>query len=257
MGRKIQVKTISLGSEPDAPDVDELAAFIADHRGYEADLISAQLFSSVTAQIIAGIDTPAAGGLFCHDRIEQAVVWDNEYGATVDPSILLQDMPFISRRGVRLLSVHESPSLIGTGPSPDDEEGFEEFCKAYSGLLRVLRDGGIVGHVLHTRAPSSIELELFSGPKTTLYVHDAELVDLEELLEVTGTLVIPADSTSMAASLTEQFQIRRLILVEPDADSLSDALSILDQDHIRVGGYATGPEEEYWKKIAESAVISE
>lgn len=257
MGRKIRFKTISLGSEPDTPDVEELATFIADHRGYEADLISAQLFQSVTVQIRAGIDTPAAGGLFCHERMEKALTWEEDLGAVQDPSSLLQDMPFITRRGVRLLSVHESPSLLGTGPSPDDEEEFEEFCTGYNGLLRSLRDAGITGHVIHTRAPPEIELELLTSPKTILFVHEPEPAHLEELLEVTSTLVIPYDRVDTIPDLADQYQIRRLILVDPDAEALSVALSLLEPENIRVGGYAIGIEEEYWKKIGESAVISE
>ena len=67
MDKRLKLKTRGFGAETGVPDVVELAAWVADHRGCPADLISYQLDRSLAPQIAAGITIPCAGGKFYAD----------------------------------------------------------------------------------------------------------------------------------------------------------------------------------------------
>ncbi|MDD1723839.1 MAG: hypothetical protein LUQ07_01775 [Methanospirillum sp.] len=255
MGKKITFKTISLGSEPDIPSIRELTGFVSAHHGIEMDLIRFQLSHSLSAQSDAGIGIPAAGGRFYSLRMNKALTWDPDSGLRTDPSDLVSDVSFLKKTCSSFRSVHESPGLLKPGLL-DDEDSLAEYCHGYLQLLRSVRDAGVFGHVIHAREPSPVELELLCGPKTLCYIHDPSPEDLEELLELTGDIILHARDIGVIPDLLDRFQPRNLIICEPDTRALGRVLEMTDQDHILVAGYGEGSEYEYWKKIGESAIIS-
>lgn len=255
MGKKITFKTISLGSEPDLPSVRELSGFVSAHHGTEIDLVRFQQYRSLSAQRDAGIDHPAAGGRFCSSRMKKALVWSKDSGIRTDPSDLVSDLSFLKKTCPSFSSVHESPGLLEPGLL-DDEDSLAEYCQGYRRILRSLRDEGVRDHVIHARAPSPVELELLCGPKTLWYIHDQSPGEVEELLELTGDIILHPGDIGLVPDLLDRFQLRNLIVCEPDTRTLSLVLEMTDLDHLLVGGYGEGSEYEYWKKIGDSAVIS-
>jgi len=257
MKKKREFKTLSLGSEPDIPEVSLLREFIAAHRGIEADLTTFQMLRSCTAQQNAAIDEIAVGGKFCRSRLEEALSWDEETGPHVYADIMVADYTLLTRRGGSVRSVHESPVVLPSCPSPDDEDAFAEMFHGFRQILRALRDSRVSGHIIHLHDPTPVEIELVSGRKNLLFLHNPTAVSLEELLEHTSDLIIQSDALPLAGDLMDQFQGRTLILSDASEPALREALQYVDGDHLKAAGYAFGPEEEYWKKVKESAIIFE
>ena len=69
MAKRLKLATRALGAEPGKPDVPALAAWISEHRGTAADIITYQLDQSLSPQLPAGIMSPCAGGRFYRERI--------------------------------------------------------------------------------------------------------------------------------------------------------------------------------------------
>ena len=256
MGKKFQFKTISLGSEPEIPSVDELASIIAKYKGSDADLITFQMICSCNYQQEADINEQGVGGKFSTPRIQNALSWDADSGAITDISMLVQDYSGLIRKGSILRSIHESPGKFDNSPPTDDEDSFSEYCRAYSKILRSLRDIGIYGHVILTKNPVQIELELLSDTKSLIHVQEPNPEQLEELLEYTSKLIIPGDYFVVIPDLMERYDIRDLILVNPEKQGLINSLEYFDPEKIQIAGYAKGDEGSFWKQLKDSSFIT-
>lgn len=257
MKKKREFKTLSLGSEPDIPQVSVLQEFISAYRGIEADLITFQLLSSSSAQKDAKIDEIAVGGKFCRSRMEEGLSWDEESGPHVTPDVMVADYELLTRSGVQIRSVHESPAILSSCPSPDDEDAYAEMFHGFRQLLRTLRDNRVSGHIIHLEEPGSFELELLSSPKILLFLEQPTPGTLEELLEHTSDLIIRAEMISHVDDLMDRYQVRNLIVCDALEPALLDALQYVEADHLKVAGYGAGSEDEYWKKVKGSAVTFE
>ena len=256
MKKKIHIKTISLGSEPDIPTISELKEFIASYKGIEADLITYQLLRSYSSQKSASIGEIAVGGTFCRSRMDESLSWDEEEGPLVNPDALIRDYSLITMHDRYVRSVHESPSILSSAPSPDDEDGFAEICHGFRQVLRTLRDNYISGHVIHLENPTPLELELLSSPKNLFFLHNPTLENLGDLLEHSRDLILSPEKVSLVDELMDRYQVRTLSVCDATDTSLLDALQFLEPDHLKYAGYCQGPEEAYWKKVKKSAFIS-
>lgn len=257
MKKKREFKTLSLGSEPDIPQVSVLQEFISAYRGIEADLISFQLLRSFSAQKNANIDDIAVGGKYCRSRLEESLSWDEESGPHVTPDAMVADYELLTRSGGQIRSVHESPALLSSCPSPDDEDAYAEMFHGFRQLMRTLRDNRVSGHIIHLKEPVPFELELLSSPKILLFLEQPAPGALEELLEHTSDLIIRAEMMSQVDDLMDRYQVKNLIVCDASEPSLLDALQYVDRDHLKVAGYGAGSEEEYWEKLKKYAVIFE
>jgi len=257
MKKKRELKTISLGFEPDTPPVSVLVDYISEYRGVEADLITFQMLLSRFSQKKAGIDEIAVGGSFCRSRLEEGLTWDEELGPLVRPEVIAADFRLLAGHGGEVKSVHESPAVLSSCPPPDDEDSFAEMFHGFRQMLRALRDNRVSGHIIHLKEPGPFELELLSSPKTLLFLEQPTHEDLEELLEHTSDLIIQAEMMSQVDDLMDRYQVRNLIMCDASEPALLDALQYVDHDHLKVAGYGAGSEGEYWKKVKESAFIFE
>ncbi len=257
MKKKREFKTLSLGSEPDIPQVSVLQEFISAYRGIEADLITFQLLRSFSAQKNANIDDSAVGGKYCRSRLEECHSWDEESGPHVTPDAMVADYELLTRSGGQIRSVHESPALLSSCPSPDDEDAYAEMFHGFRQLMRTLRDNRVSGHIIHLKEPVPFELELLSSPKILLFLEQPAPGALEELLEHTSDLIIRAEMMSQVDDLMDRYQVKNLIVCDAPESALLDALQYVDRDHLKVAGYGAGSEEEYWEKLKKSAVIFE
>jgi hypothetical protein len=54
----------------------------------------------------------------------------------------------------------------------------------------------------------------------------------------------------------EQFRVRRLILLAPEAGDLAAAAAFVDPDMLEAGGYCEEACPDYWKRLVDRAFIS-
>jgi len=256
MKKKFQLKTISLGSEPSHPNISEVKEFISVYKGIEADLTTFLMLRSYSAQKNAGIDEIGVGGIFCRPRMEESLSWDDEEGPLCVPHDLVRDYSLLSQKSENIRSVHESPTVLSTCPSQDDEDTFAEICHGFRQVLRSLRDARIAGHTIHLKNPTPLELELLSGPKQQFFLYDPTPQNLEDLLEHTRDLILSGKNIPLLGELIDQYQIRTLSVCDATKNALSDVLQYVDPDHLKVAGYCSGFEEDCWKKVKELSVTS-
>jgi hypothetical protein len=101
-----------------------------------------------------------------------------------------------------------------------------------------------------------IELEILAGRKIVFFPRNPETFDLELLLEYQGDLILPAGELDRVPDLMEQFRVRRLILIAPDAGDLAAAAAFVDPDMLEAGGYCEEACPDYWKRLVDRAFIS-
>ncbi len=53
--------------------------------------------------------------------------------------------------------------------------------------------------------------------------------------------------------LMNEYEVRKIFIIDPDPASITFALSHLDPDQVAAGGYCTEGCEEYWKDLVSSA----
>ena len=73
------------------------------------------------------------------------------------------------------------------------------------------------------------------------------------LLEHQQQITVGRDQIATALDLSSEYDLRKIILLDPDQESISRALSCLDPDQVSIGGYCTDLCENYWKTLVESA----
>jgi hypothetical protein len=254
MAKKIRFNTISLGSEPDQPGIPAIAAFIQHNKGYEADLISCMLTESLKAQKEAGILSLCAGGDYILPRFDTAISCSEEE-CHVDTSSFILDAQIMMNTAMHAKSALFGPELIPSCPKCSDEELYADFCDLYADILRCMRDCGVVGHILHAQRICPIDSERLASRKTWFAIPDGEYPAQESILEFQKTLILRNEKISMLSTLLEQYEIRSLVILEPNLESLYQALEYFDPEQISIGGFAKGDERAYWKKLEGNSTI--
>lgn len=260
MARRISIPVRSFGSEVRVPTVPELAEWLNGMRGEEADLTTYRLDRSLDAQ--EGVTVPAAGGVFYGERWREAFtgmadgVLVNEPG--IDPSALIGDARRVRARRKEAWFSLPAPHMLGFRDAyiGDAEEFTETIATGYARLAREMRDQGVQGHVLITDQADEIELERLAGRKIVFFPRNPGTFDLELLLEYQGDLVLPAGDLDRAPDLMEQFRVRRLILLEAEAEDLMAAAAFADPDMLVAGGYCEDGCPDYWKSLVDRAFIT-
>lgn len=259
MAREITIPVRSFGSEVGTPTVQEIAEWLKGKRGEEADLTTYRLERSLDAQ--EGVAVPAAGGLFYGERWREAFlgmedgVLADEPG--IDPAVVAADARSVRAKRKDAWFSIPAPHMLGFRDAyiGDDEEFSETIATAYARLAREMRDLGVKGHVLVADRAEAIELEVLAGRKVLFFPRNTETFDLELLLEYQGDLVLPAKDLNRAPDLMERFRVRRLVLLDAEAEDLAAAAAFTDPDMIAVGGYCEDGCPDYWKNLVDRAVI--
>jgi len=234
MARRITIPVRSFGSEAPVPTVPKLAEWLKGMRGEEADLTTYRLTRSLGAQ--EGVTVPAAGGVFYGDRWREAFlgmadgVLVNEPG--IDPTTVVADARYIQARRKGAWFSLPAPHMLGFHDAyiGDAEEFAETIATGYARLAREMRDVGVRGHVLIADLADEIELEILAGRKIVFFPR--------------------------APDLMEQFRVRRLILLAPEAGDLAAAAAFVDPDMLEAGGYCEDGCPDYWKGLVDRAFIS-
>ncbi|MCM2466514.1 hypothetical protein [Methanoculleus oceani] len=242
------------------PTVPELAEWLKEKRGEEADLVTYRLEQSLDAQ--EGVAIPAAGGVFYGERWREAFLGMAD-GVLVDepgiePAAVAADARRVRARHKEAWFSLPAPHLLGFRDAYiDDEEGFSEtIATAYARLAREMRDAGVPGHVLVAEEADAIELEVLAGRKILFFPRNPETFDLELLLEYQSDLVLPARDLNRAPDLMEQFRVRKLVLLDPEKEDLAATAELIDPDMLEVGGYCEDGCPDYWKHLVDRAFIA-
>src|SRR5512138_866952 len=154
MGKRRKLTTRAFGAEPGLPDTAGLAAWIAEHRGREADLTTFLLDRSLAPQIPAGIGWPCAGGRFYADRIRRSMagLFEDRIEAELhaDLAAVTEDAAGIVLQQKGAWCAVPAPSLLGLQDRHygDPDERDDAVAGVYRTILRAMRDTGVAGHIL-------------------------------------------------------------------------------------------------------------
>lgn len=255
MIKKIRFNTKSLGSEPNEPDVSELAGFIRTHGPYEGDLITFKLLNSLYAQKEAHISAPCAGGFFYLPRIQSALPIGS-INREPDTADLISDANnLVMVGGISILTALPAPHVCADTQMIRDDEWFADYCTAFSAIMRSMRDVHIKGHILHATRITQIELELLVSRRVQVCTPDGSRSEQEKILESQPYLILANSRVHLLGDLMDQYTIRSLTLVDADREGLKQAMECLEPEKISVAGYAKGCEEPYWHQIKKESEI--
>ena len=262
MKKRLKLATRGFGAEPGRPDIAVLAEWIAANRGTAADITTYLLDQSLTPQISAGVLAPCAGGRFYKSRIMGSLL-GVEDGKTkdemgLDSGAICEDATHIIARKKGAWIALPAPHLLGITDRyyHDEYEWHDAITGTYRTIMRSMRDAGINGHVLICDTLSEPEITALSHQKVFFFQPTTDQAGLSCLLEHQHEVAASRKTLDTVLDLTHEFDIRKVIIIDPDADSISRALSCLDPDHINAGGYCLDRCETYWKNLVETAVYT-
>jgi hypothetical protein len=261
MGKRLSFPTKSFGSDPLHPDPLMVSGWISKRRGREGDLTSFLLEQGINHQIKAGISMPCAGGMLYRNRWKEAFtgltgqVITGELGAS-DQGIIrdAEDLVVISKS---LWIAVPAPHQLGFDDRyyGDREEADHALYSEYKSLMREQRDAGLGGHVLLCDTIHREELESLNGKRAFFFSPNPNRKSLGVLLEYQQEVAIKPEHLSLLSDLIGEYEIHRIILLEPEEQDLRQAFLIKDPDQILCGGYCHISCEDYWKNLVEKSSI--
>lgn len=262
MAKRLKLATRALGAEPGRPDVPALATWISGHRGTVADIITYQLDRSLSPQLPAGIHSPCAGGRFYGERILAGMAGVEDGNATseisLDPHEIARDAALIISQKKGAWCALPAPHLLGITDVfyEDEEEWNDALAGVYRYLMRSMRDVGIGGHVLICDTLREPEFVSLVRQNVFFYMTEPARDDLACLLEHQPQVAVSRDHLDILLDLTGEYDVRKVIIVDPDAQSIARILSCLDPDQVVAGGYCTRSCEDYWTHLVRSATYT-
>lgn len=262
MAKIVPLPTRAFGAEPGVPDVAALAGWIADHRGTAADLHAYRLDQSLAPQLDAGITAPCAGGLFCRERVLGDLAGLNEKRDAVtgelafEGTALAADAAMLSPRKKDLWFAIPAPHALGLADAyyGDEDEWDDALAAACRKMIRGMRDAGIGGNVLICNHLVESELAALAQKKVFFFLPEVSGKDLETLLEYQRGVAVRPSLLEEVSCLTDEYDISRLVIMDPDDEAIETALAFCDPDRISAGGYCTTSCDTYWQALAASAV---
>lgn len=262
MAKRRSLATRAFGAEPGLPDVAGLAAWIAEHRGREADIVTYRLDQSLAPQITAAIGSPCAGGKFYTDRILKCMAGIRDNKAVgelhIDTPAITEDAAGIVVQKKGAWCAMPAPRVLGIVDAHygDEDEWGAAICDAYRTIMRTMRDTGVAGHVLIADRMDDADLALLAGQKTFFFAPQTDRENLATLLEYQHQVAVGKDMLQTLFDLTNEYTLRKVFIIDPDQKAIRLALSHLDPDQVVAGGYCTNECGEYWKDLVTSAVYS-
>jgi hypothetical protein len=262
MAKRHNLATRAFGSEPGLPDVTGLAAWIAEHRGREADIVTYLLDQSLAPQVSAGIGLPCAGGKFYEDRIRQCITGIAGNRATeelhVDTAALIEDAAGIVVQKKGAWCTVPAPHALGIVDAyyHDEDEWRAALSDAYGTILRAMRDTGVAGHILIADRMNEAEIASLARDKVVFFSPSPGRDDLAAILEYQKQVGVTTGQLDTLFDLMNEYPVRKIFIIDPDPASIRRALSRLDADQVAAGGYCTKACGEYWKDLVSSAEYS-
>jgi hypothetical protein len=262
MAKRLKLATRAFGAEPGTPDVAALAVWIAEHRGTTADMITYLLDQSLEPQVTAGITLSCAGGRFYENRIMQSLLGVDGRKAIgelgLDPQAISEDAAGIVVQKKGAWCALPAPHVLRIADTyyDDEFEWNDAITGTYRTLMRSMRDVGISGHVLICDSISEPEITSLVRQNVFFFQQKSDRESLACLLEHQRQIAINRDMLETVFDLSSEYDLRKIILLDPDQESITCALASLDPDQVSVGGYCTAVCENYWKNLVDVAVYS-
>jgi hypothetical protein len=75
-------------------------------------------------------------------------------------------------------------------------------------------------------------------------------------MEYQHQVAVGRDHVDTVLDLSSEYDLRKIIIVDPDKESIERALECLDPDQVSAGGYCTDSSTDYWKNLVDAAVYS-
>jgi hypothetical protein len=260
MAKRLKLSTRAFGGEPGLPDIAALAAWIAEHRGTSADIITYLLDQSLAPQLEAEILSPCAGGRFYSSRILESLLGVFGGKATgeigIVPQAFMEDAAGIVMQSKGAWCALPAPHLLNITDTyyHDEEEWNGAITGVYLNLMRSMRDMGIRGHVLICKDLYEPEVEALVRQNVFFFQPEPDREDLSCLMEFQHQIAVGRDYIDTVLDLSSEYDLRKIIIIDPDTESIEHALSSLDPDQVSVGGYCTDSCTDYWKNLVDSAV---
>jgi hypothetical protein len=262
MVKRRKLPTRAFGTEPDVPDIPVLAEWVANNLGKSGDLISFYLDQSLSVQLSSEITIPCAGGIFYKDRIMDSLMG-------IDCKTVVDEIAIKTEAVVKdaLGIVSQKKNIWCALPAPhalgitdlyyhDEDEWHDAIAGVYRTLMRSMRDGGIGGHVLICDTIDEVELSALSRQKVVFFARDPDREGLATLMEYQRQVAVDRHHLATVFDLTGEYEINKLIILDPDTESIALAMSEFDPDQLMAGGYCTGDCEGYWNRLVASAEYS-
>ena len=259
MAKRLGLPTRGLGAEPGIPQVTVLAAWIAERRGRPADILTYMLDQSLEPQVTAGIMVPCAGGRFYKNRILQCLVGVDGRKATgeidLDPQAICEDAAGIVGQKKGAWCALPAPHVLGIADAfyHNEYEWNDAITGTFRSLMRSMRDQGISGHVLISDTLSEPEIASLARQNVLFFQPKPDRESLACLLEHQQQIAVCSDQLETALDLSSEYDLRKLIIIDPDSESIARALSCLDPDEISAGGYCRDSGEVYWQHLVDAA----
>jgi hypothetical protein len=263
MGKRLSFPIRSFGSDGARPETLSLAEWVSRRRGQEVDLTTYLLEHELSVQQAAGVNTPCAGGRFFFGRWRNFLTgvengwFSDELG--YDGTALLKDIEEVTSLVKDVWMTIPAPHLLSlkTGLPREQEGATSALHDVYHDMMRSGRDAHLAGHVLFCEQALESELESFAGRKVFFFSPAMNRKSLGQFLEYQQNIALDPGMLPVLEDLMAEYNVNRLILLDPDEGDLREAISIRDPDQIMVGGYCTGDSEEYWRNVVERSTLTE
>jgi len=261
MVKRHELATRGLGAEPGIPDVKVLADWIAEHRGRSADITTYRCDQSLAPQIENGIGLACAGGKFTAAHVLESISGIEDCRATgefhVQAGPLREDAAGTYLRKKGSWFALPAPHVLGITDLyyHDDEEWADALTGTYRSIMREMRDVGITGHVLLCERTDPVEIAaLAQHQRCFFFIPDPCRTDLERMLDRQSQVAVGRSGLGTLINCMDEYDVSRIILVDPDDAAVRLALSHFDPDQVTIGGYCTAEDAgAYWKNLVEGA----
>ena len=259
MVKRLKLATRGFGAEPGRPDVAALAAWIAEHRGRTADIVTYLLEQSLAPQLPAGVQLPCAGGKFYAQRLKDCLHGVRDGRITdelgLDPGAVIEDAAGIVVQKKGAWCALPAPRDLGLTDRfyLDEDEHRDAVHAVYNDLMRTMRDTGVAGHVLIAESMEETEVQALARKNVFFFQPAPKRQDLAILLERQRQVAITKEMLPTLFELRGEYDFSRIILIDPDRGTVHLALAHLDPDQISAGGYCTQDCGEYWKDLVKAA----
>jgi len=261
MAKRFRLNTRGFGAEPKVPDVAALAAWIAEHKGRVADILTYRIDQSLAPQVEAGIMAPCAGGKFYAERILASLGGIENRIATgelhAETHTIIEDAAGIVVQKKCAWCAVPAPHALGIRDDyyDDEMEWDDAICSAYRTILRDMRDIGVDGHVVICDQVTEPELIALAHQKVFFFEPAPDRESLALLLERQHQVAIHKSNLRTLMSLTDEYTVQKLFIIDPDPQAIALARTHLDPDQIVAGGYCTEEDTTYWKDIVAAAEV--